>query len=218
MTSKGPSPVTHDDVGDHARDDAAVAASGRRALIGAGVIGAVLAITGGQRVSAAVSPAAVTPAVGAPTGVEAELLEFAMRLELSIRDLYDAAIDAGGLVDVAVAMREQHEAYAQGLAAFTGLSARGRNDDVYDSLEGDFAVADDVEVALAAYDVESIAAATHTELIRLVERADVAALLGSIAVVESRHCAVLADAAGLGDDLDALLVNDAEPLLPEDLS
>jgi hypothetical protein len=213
MTSKGPSPVTHDDVGDHAPHDAAAALSGRRALIGAGVVGAVLAITGGHRVSAGAFPAS-----GAPTGAEAELLEFAMRLELTIRDLYDAAIDADVLVDVAGPMREQHEAYAQGLAAFTGLSARGRNDDVFDSLEADFAAGDDTQVALAAYDLESIAVATHTELIRLVERADVAALLASIAAVEARHCAVLADAAGLGDDLDALLVNDAEPLLPEDLS
>ncbi|CAN5589751.1 hypothetical protein BH23ACT3_BH23ACT3_01590 [soil metagenome] len=213
MTSKGTSPVTHDDVGDLAPDDAAVAVSGRRALIGAGVIGAVLAITGGQRVSAT-----AWPAVGAPTGDEAELLEFVMRLELTIRDLYDAAIDSGGLVDVAGAMREQHEAYAQGLAAFTGLSARDRNDEVYDSLESDFTGGDDAQVALAAYDVESIAVATHTEIIRLVERADIARLLASIVAVEARHCAVLADAAGLGDDLDALLDNDAEPLLPEDLS
>ena len=208
MISKGHSPVTSDDRGDDRGADVAVAAKSRRALLGAGLIGAALAITGGR-------PAA---AGGAPTGVELDLLEFAMRLELAARDLYDASVDSGGLVDIASVMREQHEAYAQSLAAFTGLSARGRLDDVYDSLVTDYASDDDEAVALAAYDLESIAVATHTELIRLLERADAAALVASSLAIEARHCAVLADAAGLGGDLDALLVNDADPLLPEDLS
>lgn len=208
MTSKGSSPVTSDERGDDVGDDVTVSATSRRALLGAGLIGAVLAITGGQRVSAS----------GTPTGTERDLLEFAMRLELTARDLYDAAVDAGGLADVAGAMREQHESYAQSISAFTGISANGRVDSVYDALRADFASSDDTAVALAAYDLESVAVATHTELVRMFERSDSAALAASILVVEARHCAVLADAAGLGDDLDALLVNDADPLLPEDLS
>ena len=207
MTSKGHSPVTHTDVGDHV-----AATTGRRALIGAGLVGAALAIASGRPVSA------TAPATGAPTGVELELVEFAMRLELTARDLYDAALEAGVLVDLAPAMREQHEAYAQGISAFTGLSARGRNDDVYDALVQSFTSSNDQDVAVAAYDLESVAVATHTEIIRLLERADAAALIASILVIEARHCAVLADAAGLGNDLDALLVHDADPLLPEDLS
>lgn len=208
MTSKGHSPVTHTDVGDHV-----AATTGRRALIGAGLVGAALAIAGGRPAAAAAPTAS-----GAPTGTELELVEFAMRLELAARDLYDEAVSAGALGDIAVAMRAQHEAYAQSISAFTGLSANGRNDEVFDALSSSFGSSDDTAVALAAYDLESIAVATHTELTRLLERPDSAALVASILVVEARHCAVLADAGGLGDDLDALLVNDADPLLPEDLA
>lgn len=201
MTSKGPSPVTHTDEGDRP-----AGTSTRRALIGAGLVGAVAAIAGRGGVAAAQVDA----------GVEQELLEYAMRLELTARDLYAAAADAGGAVEIAAAMREQHQAYAQRLSAAIGVAARGPLDELYDALVSDFATTDEAAFAAAAYDLESVAVATHTELVGLFETADVAAMITSILVVEARHCAVLADASGRGDDLDALLVNDADPLLPED--
>ena len=37
-------------------------------------------------------------------------------------------------------------------------------------------------------------------------------MIASILIVEARSSTVLADLAGNGDDLDALFVNDAEPL------
>lgn len=208
MTSKGLSPVTQTDEGER-RAGASSGTASRRALIGAGLAGAVAAIAG----RGGIATAQVDPA-----GVERDLLEHAMRLELTARDLYDAAADSGGAVEIAGAMREQHEAYAQRLSAMIGVSARGRLDDVYDALEPDFATGDDTAVATAAYDLESVAVATHTELAGLVDSAGAAALVASILVVEARHCAVLADASGRGDDLDAVLVNDADPLLPEDLT
>ena len=67
-------------------------------------------------------------------------------------------------------------------------------------------------VAAAGYDLESTLVATHTELLRALEGTDGAEMLASILIVEARNCAVLADLAGNGDDLDALFVNDAEPL------
>lgn len=214
MTSKGPSSVTHSDVGD---DTTATTATHRRVLIGSALAGAVAAIAAGQSVASAADPANVHR----PTSVavdERELLDFAMRLELTARDLYDAAIEAGGAVEIADTLRDQHAAYAQSFAARTGRSASQRHDDVYDSLVGDFTSSSDQAVVEAAYDLESAAVATHTELIALVGSADAARLIASVLTVEARHCAVLADASGRGSDLTALLENDADPLLPEDLS
>ncbi|MEX2626000.1 MAG: ferritin-like domain-containing protein [Ilumatobacteraceae bacterium] len=195
--------MTETDVGDRRAPP-----SSRRALIGAGLIGAIAAIAGRDGIASA-QPG--------PADDERELLVFAMHLELTARDLYDAAAGAGHATDLAGAMREQHEAYAQRLAAITGTSARGRLGDVYEQLEAAFTSSADDAIA-AAYDLESIAVATHTELVGLVDSRDTAALLASILVVEARHCAVFADAGGRGDDLDALLDNDADPLLPEDLT
>lgn len=195
--------MTETDVGDRRAPT-----SSRRALIGAGLVGAIAAMAGRDGIASAQPD---------PTDGEHELLDFAMRLELTARDLYDAAADAGHATDLAGAMREQHEAYAQRLAATTGRSARGRLDDVYERFEADF-TSSAADATAAAYDLESIAVVTHTELVRRVSSSDTAALLASILVAEARHCAVLADASGRGDDLDALLDNDADPLPPEDLT
>ena len=78
-----------------------------------------------------------------------------------------------------------------------------------------FETVDVEEVAAAAYELESTMVVTHAAALGRARgdrrrRSGVAAVL----IVESRMCAVLADLAGLGDDLDALLVNDAEPLTP----
>lgn len=196
--------MTHIDEGDRH----ALAAPKRRALLGAGLAAGLLALTGGA-------------VARAQAGGDDALLEYAMRLELTARDLYDAAVAAGGLAELAPLLRSHHEAYAQSLSRVTGLSARGRIDEVYDEFVGSFSVGDDTAVALAGHQLESVAIATHTELVGLLESPDAAALAASILVIEARHATVLADAAGLGDDLDALLANDAEPLLPagtEDLS
>jgi rubrerythrin len=203
MISKGPSPVTTSDVGDHVP----ASISTRRALLGAGVAGVALAAF-----------TARTAGAGSPTPADTELLDFAMRLELSARDLYRAAVDAGADSGIASVMAEQHESYAQSLAGFGGLSAGTRNDEVFEGYESAFATSDDQAVLEAAYELESIAVATHTELLGLLEGARAARLVASILVVEARHCAVLADATGRGDDLDALLANTADPILPEDNS
>jgi rubrerythrin len=203
MISKGLSPVTNSDVGDHVP----ATVSSRRALLGAGVAGVALAAFTARAASA-----------GSPTPADTELLDFAMQLELTARDLYRAAVDAGADPGIASVMAEQHESYAQSLAGFGGLSAGTRNDEVFDEYESAFATSDDQAVLEAAYELESIAVATHTELLGLLEGARAARLVASILVVEARHCAVLADATGRGDDLDALLANTADPILPEDNS
>lgn len=207
MISKGPSPVTHTDPG----DDTTVARSSRRSLlgagIGAGVLGVAFAAATGQTIGA----------VGTATD-EGELLARAMQLELTARDLYDEAIAAGASAELPSILREQHEAYAQAIAGATGRSANARNQEVFDALRASFATADDAAVATAGYELESIASATHTSLLGSITDLAAARLVASIAVVEARHAAVLAAASGQGDDLDALLVNSADPLILEDLS
>jgi hypothetical protein len=189
--------VTDSAVADQADSDRPT----RRALFGAGVIGAALAMAGSRSASAATS--------GLSEG-DAALVGFAISLELSARDLYDAAIDAGATGQVWDVMREQHESYAQRLAGIIGVPANTRNDDVYDALVGDFRGS----TSAAAFDLENVAAATHTELLGVVTHTGLAGAIASIAAMESRHATVLAGVAGMGDDFDALFLNSATPVSP----
>ena len=177
-------------------------ASGRRALLTAGLSGAVLALASAGRANAAENEF---------TGAELDILRFAQQLEMSARDLYDAAIAAGATGAVWEAMSEQHEAYAQSIAGLTGMSADSRSDEVYDALAPAFGSS---AAAEAAYDLESAAAATHIEVLGLLSHRPAAELIASIISAESRHCVVLADLTGRGTDLTALLVNNAQPILP----
>ena len=115
-------------------------------------------------------------------------------------------------------LADQHEAYAQGIAGFVGEPADTRNDAAYDAREAAFATSDQIAVATAGYELESTAVATHTALLAHLTNVDGAKLVASMLAMEARHCVVLADLSGRGDDLDVLLVNTAEPILPEGLS
>jgi hypothetical protein len=197
--------VTHTAEG----DAAARAISTRRGLLGASLAGTALLLVGrstsastGERVSAA----------------DLALLTFAQSLELAARDLYEAAIAAGADDPLFAVLADQHEAYAQGIAAFIGEPANTRDDALFGELEATFAVSDRTEVATAGYDLESAAVATHIELLAHLEDVDGAELVASMLAMEARHCVVLADLSGRGDDLDVLLVNTADPVLPEELS
>ena len=64
----------------------------------------------------------------------------------------------------------------------------------------------------AGLDLEATAVATHNDLLGRLQGVDGIAAVASFVVVEARHGTVLADVAGNGDDLDALLTSDAEPL------
>lgn len=187
--------MTDSAVADHAASER----SSRRALLGAGVVGAALALAGTRSVTAAATPGL--------SDDDKELAAFAIGLELTARDLYDAAIAAGSTGDAWMVMREQHEAYATRLAGLAGLSANRRNDEVFDALEGEFATVNPVG---AAQDLENTAAATHLGLLNSVESTSMAATVAAIAAMESRHSTVLGLIAGAsGDDLFA---NPAMPL------
>lgn len=211
----------------------------RRRLLAAGFSGTALGLLG-NRVAPA-TPDSTTPtsdADGAPTptagGPEGEtqsptttappkrptdadipLLQFAQAVELAARDLYQSAIDAGIDDATVVAMRTNHQAYAWIIKGILGVQGDvAHADAVFEQFEADFATNDLASLATAAYELESTAVATHTQLLRELRGFDGAALLASILVIEARQATVLADIAGLGGDFDALFENDAEPLSP----
>jgi Ferritin-like domain len=183
-------------------DQAASERPNRRALLGAGVIGAALALAGPRPASAA----------SGLSDSDVAAASFAISLELTARDLYDASIAAGATDDLWRILREQHESYAQRLAGITGVRANQRNDAVYDEMAEAF---DTSKPASVAFDLENVAAATHTELVGQVDDVDLAGAMASFVSMQSRHATVLASLAGNGDDFDALFLNPATALSPE---
>ena len=187
-------------------DAATSVISTRRGLIGASLAGTALSLIAGRSTSASTEERL--------SAADLDLLTFVQSLELSARDLYASAAAAGADDPVFGVLADQHKAYAQGIAAFTGVPADTRDDTVYDEREAAFAVADQLAVATAGYDLESAAVATHTALLGRLANRDAAEMIASMLAMEARHCAVLADMSGRGDDLDVLLVNTADPILP----
>jgi hypothetical protein len=164
------------------------------------------------------APAATEAAIPSrPTGADVELLGFAQSFELTARDLYQAALDGGladgDLADVFTTLRDNHGEYANRLSGILGVDAQQQRDDaLFDELVADFEGGDAAAVATAGRELEATAVATHTDLIGQLEGIDGIAAVASFVVVEARHGAILGDVAGDGDDLDAMLRDDAEPL------
>lgn len=154
-----------------------------------------------------------------PTTADIALLSFAQQFELTARDLYDAAL-AGAVkdtehVNVFRALRENHEEYANAISALLGVAAPQRRDDAsYDSLEGSFSGDDLDAVTTAAYELESTAVVTHTDLVGQLEGVAGAQTLSAALLVESTHCTLLASVAGDGEDLAAMLDNAATSQAP----
>lgn len=192
--------------------------------------------TASPRTAPPTSPPGTEPAGSAPGTAEAEattttstpqrpttediaLLGFAQTFELTARDVYQAALDAGlaegEYADLFVTVRENHEEYGNVLSGILGVDAPQRRDDaLYEQLVADFQSGDPATVAEAGYTLESTAIATHDELIGQLVGLDGIAALASFVVVEARHLTALGHVAGMGNDLDALLASDAEPLTP----
>lgn len=183
----------------------------RRRVLTAGLAGTSLALAGWRSAVATTPP---TPPAR-PTDADVELLAALQGLEFAARDLYQAAIDAGvsDEDEVIATLRSNHEGYANGISGLIGGAApQARNDQVFEQFVSDFDTDDLAAVAAAGYELESAAVATHIDALGQLEGVDGSAVVASILIVESRHGAVLADVGGQGDDLDALLDNDAEPL------
>lgn len=192
--------MTDSAVADHAAPDAAPHRTSRRALLGAGAIGAAVALVGTRPASASAGR----------SDDDRALLDFAISFELAARDLYDEAVSAGATGSIWELLSEQHESYAQLLAGIAGAPADGRNDTVFDTYTGGFRSS----TRAAAFEFENIAAATHTDLLQSIGDDEAAGGIASIAAMESRHAAVLAGIAGM-DDPVSLFLNTAAPLVPE---
>jgi len=155
-----------------------------------------------------------TPPPQRPNGADTELLAALQGLELAARDLYQTALDAGASDEGGVlqALRSNHAGYANVISGLIGNAAPQRADEaLFAQFEADFDSSDVEAVAAAAYDFESSTVATYLDALGQLEGTDGAKTVASIVIVESRSCAVLASLGGRGDDLDALLVNDATP-------
>ena len=206
MTSKGPSPVD---------PQPAAPTSSRRQLFG--TLGAA-GLAGAAAVAVA-RPAAAAPTTTAPptspTAEDREVLALVMQVELTAAALYQVAIDAGldaDTADLANTFRANHTAYADKIAGRAGLSADTRNQELLDEFEDAFATSDAAAFATVANAMENTLAETHTGLLDGYASVDARILTASIAVVEARMATVLADVAGIADDLDDLFAPDAEPL------
>lgn len=156
-----------------------------------------------------------------PTAADIELLGFAQSAELTARDLYKAALAAGAGGDHVAsiaALAAHHDAYAQSLSALLGTDApQARNDELFASLKSGFG-SDTESTALAAHELENTLVVTHSDLLAQLDGTEGAALVASILIGESRHCAALAALAGKSptSDIDLFLTtSDVESLAPQ---
>ena len=193
MTPKGHSPVDL---------DSAEPATSRRNLIAtlgtAGLAGA-LAVAVARPVHAAPP--------NSPTPGDRDLLGQALKLELTARRLYGDAIDAGLSGDAAEVARvfgKNHEYYADQFAAITGISANQYDEAAYEANTDAFATSDVGEFAVAAWTLENNAAVTYAELLNELEAVESQRAVASIAVMNARMATVLADLAGVSDDVEIL--------------
>jgi hypothetical protein len=92
-----------------------------------------------------------------------------------------------------------------------GLSEQAKRGGLQPVRRG-FSTSDTAAMARVAYDLESVPSPRTRSCSACLSEASSARLIASIISVEARHCAVLADLAGLGNNLDALLVNSADPI------
>jgi hypothetical protein len=145
------------------------------------------------------------------TAADEQLLIAMESIELAARDLYRAAVDAGAEGDVYIALGDNHAAYVDLLAGLLGRTAMGLRDDAFYEEQLSAFERTGTELAEAAYELESTLVVTYVDLLGQLEGVDGARGAASILMVEARHCAVLADVAGV-DDFTALFDNDAQPI------
>jgi len=215
------------DVTEPAQPDGAL----RRRLLGIGLGGAAVSLlpflagragatTPG---TAATDSAAATTTTSAPpkrpTDDDVSLLGFAQSVEIAAFRLYEQALANDGFDDndraVLATIHDAHQAYASSLSGFLGRQAPNEVNPVYDDVKSSF-TGDRSSVLDAAYQLESTAVATHTDILKQLQGTDGAGLLASILIVEARHGTVIAYLNG-STDLDELLVDpEADALTPAD--
>lgn len=154
-----------------------------------------------------------------PTAADIALIGFAQSVELSIRDLYNVALQASVFDETTTptiaTIRDAHAAYANSLSGLIGRNAPGvRLDKLFDASKSDF-TGDAATVARNAAELENVAIGTHVDIIGQLIGVNAAALLASVLVIEARHATVLHTIAG-DTSIDAQLAGDATALSPSD--
>jgi hypothetical protein len=166
------------------------------------VVGAVLVATGSRPAGASSAPLSADDRANAA---------FAIGIELSARDLYQAAIDAGAEGTAWGILANSHASYAERIAGLTGISANTPDAALFAEREADFT---GDRPANAAFSLENTLISTYIELLTAITDPDIADSMASILAIESHHAAYLAERSGRGDNFDALFNNDAAPLTP----
>jgi rubrerythrin len=151
-----------------------------------------------------------------PTEADEELLGFMQQVEAAVVRLYDTALAGNALDDtsraVFSAIRESHQGYGQAAGALLGQAApKAAEAELPELGDLDVGATSVSAVAEAALRAEAIALATHRDTVGQLEGTDGARLVASIAVMEARHCTVLAELAGRRG-LDALELPDVETI------
>jgi hypothetical protein len=196
----------------------------RRRIIGAGMLGlagALLPSLASQAGASAPPDESTTTTAPPrrPTTDDAAMLAFGREVELAAVSLYDTALRGDAIPEelrpTFQFIRQSHLSYGQSLGALLGQPAPPAPlASLVEEYRSAFEVSDIEELAAAGATLENIAVATHTEMLGELVGINGATLIASILVIESRNAAVLTNIAG-GADLDALLLNDAEPLTAE---
>lgn len=182
---------------------------------GAGIVGAAISTALAERGLAAAPDDDTT---GSLDQVDSrELMVLMMRAELTTRDLYDLALEAGTDPAVTGVMSAQHRAYADAISGAIGASASGRNDRLFDELAPAFRSSSLTTMATAAADLESSLVATYEQVVALVTDGNWIRIVSSIAMMEARHTVVLRTLAGDASDLGALLDPTTAPLTLQEL-
>lgn len=149
-----------------------------------------------------------------PTEADLVLLGTAQSAELTVRDLYGAALAAGGFSDVQQSVLElfhdHHTAYVQTLNGLLGKFATNKlNETLFASFSDQV---QSVATALPALQsLENILVATHTDIVGSLVGLDGTNLMASILMVEARHAAVFGSAPEM--NIEAALNDVAESLI-----
>ena len=153
-----------------------------------------------------------------PTEDDTALLAAALEIELTAQGLYVRAIESvDGWTDeqatVMTTLRQAHLAYGNSLSGLLGKSAPSTRDEaLFNQWKADFTGGTD-DVLKKASELESSLVASYLDVLAKLQGLNGAALVASILTAEARHSTVLLDLAGVTDEGELLVDNEATSLL-----
>ena len=174
----------------------------RRVLVGT-LVGAGALLLGAGRAAAADATTTTTAPPRQPDEADTSILVFAQSLELAAVAAYDVALASNKLdptpAAVAALFRSHHLEHAQAMAGAAGKAAKNMANVTILKKFGPIlqAAKNQKELLIAAFLLETAAAATYGQALGQLMATDSASLVASIQPVEARHAAVLARVLGL---------------------